>query len=1078
MARTILPLAGAIIGNIIAPGIGAKIGWVVGSLVGSVVDPQVNPGPKLGELQVQTSRDGGARAIIYGTPPPIAGNVIARGEFEKVIGDDGGKGAPQQGEPDRVFLDYAVGLGEGPIVALSRVWENGKIVYDARATGDFAADSAKWLKGVTIYLGDETQMPDPTLEAIFGVGTTPAYRGTIYIVHKRRDLTEMRGAIPQGLYEVTAAGTVTDPGTSGFWLIKAGNDNDTLYTTNDGFVTYSAAKTRTPNINGQSLTYAGFAGQRVKVNYSHTGSELIVAPAVLPTTVPTTTSTTIGAGGRIRRFTNLIAAHGGAGTGASAAVTLDGGITWLPIPVPYVAVNNFIYDISRLNSGRWVVLAPDSSGSTYIWHSDEQVPTTWTKDSKNPTGGACDTLCYNGINLVVTGATVGDRCWTLQNDLQTWTSRYLGATAYNEASDCINDGLVFWICTGYNKTTGGAVMRSLDNGETWDIMWTGDFRPLRTMSIGGGLIVAGVHDVLGGTGKVLVSANNGVDWVLRDTPWNTFAATSMPFWAGPITPTIPVVEGDQVSVASIVADLCARVGIPAGKIDTSLLLDTCRGYVVGGHSVADAIRGLQRPFLFDAVEYDKKIHFLPRGRANVFDFTLDDLLDGETPEEAEREQEFELPRVLHLMYSNPELSHEFTKQTSRRTSPDLHVRGELTIEVSVSLHASEAASLADRMHKVAWIDLLGEVRIPIPARYSYLTPTDCGTLTWNGATRRLRIEQVELADGRMQLQLRHDRQSAYNSTAVSTPALPPAPPVSTVPGETVLYLMNLPALIDAHDKLGIYAAGAGELSGWSGARLQQSLDEGSTWNDVTAFSPGTVMGYLKNDLPSHNPHYMDTTNTLRVLVIGPSAEFDSLSRSQLLQERNAIAILAADGTAEIVQFQDAVDEGDGIWALTNLIRGGLATPPAHHYADSRFALLDGARFLELGAAAIGQVLRYRAPAFETTPDEADVETLTWQPAHSQREFAPAYLAASRVGAVVSAFWIPRHRFGSDVNPVPSINFAGYRITITGSTGSVTFDQTTSTVASYNAAAVGTPTSFAVAGINHKTGVGASSTVAL
>jgi hypothetical protein len=48
-------------------------------------------------------------------------------------------------------------------------------------------------------------MPSPDLEAIWGAGNVPAYRGTAYMVALNEDLTDMSGAVPQWLFEVERA---------------------------------------------------------------------------------------------------------------------------------------------------------------------------------------------------------------------------------------------------------------------------------------------------------------------------------------------------------------------------------------------------------------------------------------------------------------------------------------------------------------------------------------------------------------------------------------------------------------------------------------------------------------------------------------------------------------------------------------------------------------------------------------------------------------------------------------------------------------------------------------------------------
>jgi hypothetical protein len=151
-------------------------------------------------LAVQTSRDGVPRPIVFGTAA-VTGNIIDR-SAPKIVKkkERSGKGGPVT-VTERVYMSYAIRVCEGPATSISRVWENEKLVYDATPGSTIVKDSTKFLTKVTFYMGEESQLPDPTLEAIHGVGSTPAHRGTCYAVWKDKDLTDFGGAIPQYLFE-------------------------------------------------------------------------------------------------------------------------------------------------------------------------------------------------------------------------------------------------------------------------------------------------------------------------------------------------------------------------------------------------------------------------------------------------------------------------------------------------------------------------------------------------------------------------------------------------------------------------------------------------------------------------------------------------------------------------------------------------------------------------------------------------------------------------------------------------------------------------------------------------------------
>jgi hypothetical protein len=514
-------------------------------------------------------------------------------------------------------------------------------------------------------------------------------------------------------------------------------------------------------------------------------------------------------------------------------------------------------------------------------------------------------------------------------------------------------------------------------------------------------------------------------------------------------------------LSDIVTILSERIGVDSTKIDVSELTDDVTGFVVaGGYSCAEALRSLQKTYFFDPVEVDGVIKFVKRGAANVA--TIDETVMVDIPEETIREQEIEFPKKLHLSYQNPDLSYAPTQANAIRTSPDLRVTSEVSVEVPVNLDKDQAAVIATKMIKVAWIDAMGEVKFKLPDNYAWLTPTDCVLLTYRGRSVRVRIERMETVDGVLEITARFDRTSAYASAATGVTPVTPLPPVSTAVGDTYFEIMNLPALIDQDDRLGYYVIAAGELGGWAGAVIERSIDAGANYIQVDTAGTGTVMGILTQTTGTASEYVTDTTNKITVQLYGPDTSLESVSETQLLQDYNAA--LVGD---EIIQFKDATELSPGIWELSNLLRGRLATTVASHSIGERFCMLEGAHFIETSSALLGQSLTHRATAYGEDPTLSDTDVQTYTPGRSQLEFAPIDLLLSKVSDDLTVSWTPRHRLGTAVTPVASVNFQGYQVQIVGSS-TITLTTTNSTI-TQNIAGLGTVT-VTVAGINRITGV--------
>src|SRR5574343_324006 len=250
MASLALAFAGAGVGAAIAP-VGsallyAEVGYMAGSIVGSLLFPpkgQKVEGPRLQDLQIQSSAEGASIAQTYGSVR-VAGNVIwgkpltEHRHKEKSGGKGGGgKGGGATSVTYTYTADFALALCEGPIDAVRKIWCDGKLIYDVSEPtaeeqaiadgGGFLADKVaalqasldKTVKGggtLRIYLGTETQLPDSLIEADLGAGNAPAYRGVCYLLFDNLALEDFGNRIPNITAEVvTGSSSLTYLGGQG-----------------------------------------------------------------------------------------------------------------------------------------------------------------------------------------------------------------------------------------------------------------------------------------------------------------------------------------------------------------------------------------------------------------------------------------------------------------------------------------------------------------------------------------------------------------------------------------------------------------------------------------------------------------------------------------------------------------------------------------------------------------------------------------------------------------------------------------------------------------------------------------------
>lgn len=211
MAVVALAAGGALLGGTTIGGsFGLGLGWLVGSTIGQLLfgggEDQVNEGPRLGDLQVQSSTYGRPIPIVYGNVR-VAGNVIWATDIIEVRNEEtqgGGKG----GGPSVTTVTYeyfgrfAIGFCEGEVEAVRKLWADGKLIMDLSSDNQGGKRWKGTLGNYRIYLGTETQDPDPLIEADKGADSVPGHRGLVYVVFDDLPLRDFGNRIPNITAEI------------------------------------------------------------------------------------------------------------------------------------------------------------------------------------------------------------------------------------------------------------------------------------------------------------------------------------------------------------------------------------------------------------------------------------------------------------------------------------------------------------------------------------------------------------------------------------------------------------------------------------------------------------------------------------------------------------------------------------------------------------------------------------------------------------------------------------------------------------------------------------------------------------
>lgn len=495
----------------------------------------------------------------------------------------------------------------------------------------------------------------------------------------------------------------------------------------------------------------------------------------------------------------------------------------------------------------------------------------------------------------------------------------------------------------------------------------------------------------------------GSDGQLYWPPWTTSQATS-------------TVSADMIAVADIVADVCDRVGIPASSLDLTLLAGMqTRGYPLGRQmSAADAIRGLQLPYMFDMPEFDGKLRAVPRGGPVVATVTEDDMVDGDG-EEVVRKQSMEFPRKLSVTAPDPSANHQPMTQTASRRSLRVQAESEAAVQLALTLLPDENAQIADTQLKISWSNAEGEIEIRLPDQWSRLVPSD----PIEFRSKRWVIYEREQADGAILFRARYDRASDYQSSASGSFSVQ-RPAYQSPRGPSRLQVLNLPVLRETDDEVGVYIAAGGVLPGWAGCQVHVSEDGFQTFDTVATVVDGAAIGTNTTALTAETPGFPSAQTITVTLPRAPEA----LEYEDLLRYRNLLLV-----GNELMQFEDVVDLGSNTYRLEGLLRGTFDTDAPAHVVGERVVLIDSAVFfVPIPRSKIGSTFQLRAVSSQTLADASPVVPFEFATCVSQTEWPVRMIETTRdAGNQVTVTWLGRPRLGTETAPFHSKYFSGYRV---------------------------------------------------
>lgn len=1005
MAQLTLTVVGGVIGGYLGGPMGARVGMLAGAYIGGMIDrPPPLEGPQIKDLTVSSSAYGQPIPVVYGTMRIGTNMIWSTGLNEDKNTESGGKGGSSG--PKQVSYTYkasfALGLCEGPIDDVIRIWADHKLIYDK--SGQEQSDTGKYK--IRVYRGTETQMPDRLIIDDKG-DYAPAYRGLAYIVFEEMQLGDFGNRIPQ--FQVEVSGKAVEDRSVGYSATSSGV----------GFV---------PGINlGHVVDRVRGRGYEVGINsilsydlnsFSSIASvdeNLPDGPIASGKSHATSTNGllyVVGGSGNARPiytidpFTgNAVSSFGTSNSSFANSLT--------NIPLPEGFVSNYAIGLTGTRdfvlAYGWQGLMRIFDGNlNYIWGA-----TTGPIDGeRTPGGGNLDrtTTCPGGrdlagncyfftvnrendsgtfyfikhrVNFIAeydpdTGTTplvTRDRFQIAMTDLRVDPAETptIEAMAYLEQDDTLiiltqeasssdtdvvskidQSGNIIWQTSApaskmnqtfwqhdLSRDTFCAFSSLVDQANVIDLV-SGDI--IENVPLSGAGSTSAWPDAIVGLSRTYLwdSRRGAIDYRADTIPESTVRR----FWnrAG----------ADNVALSEVVRDICVRSSLTLSDIDVSDLSGiTLRGYTITRPSAGRAaLEQLAGAFFFDAVESDGKIKFVLRGGSSV-DTIEEKWLKAPSKAQSpydilplERVTEQDLPRRMDVTYVDQDADYQPGVQSSMRTvdpHPTMASFMTINVEFAIAMTAQQASEISQKALYNTWQER-DTYEAMLPWRYMALDPADPVTIDFdNGDQYEVRITALNVgADFSLEAGFVSEQSTLYSANATPASLNVPAQSLArSIP--TKGFYFDIPLLLDTDDigrtaSVWYFAAGA-YVSGWTAAALYISQDSVEYVNFRDVFQE-VVWGTCGSVLGSTTlPFQTDEVNTVDVILAAGADALVSVTQLAMLNGANAALV-----GKEIIQFRDVTQIGENAYRLSGLLRGRRGTEWAvpTHVAAEEFVLLSTA----------------------------------------------------------------------------------------------------------------------------------------
>ncbi len=1020
--KTVGVVAGAVIGAVIGyfvPAIGvvngAMLGAQIGGLGGGIYDAlnssskPFTGGPRLSDLSVQTATYGAPIQRVYGTIAVwgnifwLENNQLKETEKTQKSSGGGGKGLSSLvggGSSTRVYsysATIAVGLCEGPITGIRRIWIGPKLVYDIGSSDEQELiASIEFGANFKLYLGTEDQLSDPRMQATLGVANVPAYRGLAYIVFSDLGLGDYGNSLPvaQIKVEVVKDGALD-------YLLELKEESNHIYRPADIFLqnNYLYVVTNLEenfNLDNAAVFKIFDIGDPVK--------PLLVSSTILPTRygdsiIVVDNYAYIGIDWNNRIFIYNVAIKA-APSLVSTTILNDG---YSPLKIAVKGLN--VYCLTLL----------------YLHIID-------TGNIKHPVAAAklsLNTVAARDIKLFDDYAFITSASGLIVVDIANSSNPVIVTTVSLQdatgVTKCRIDGNYLYVISNYSNLQIFDISTPASPVSVFNsAILAGVFGDIKDLAIvNNHLYVAGsgllkvfrletpIDPVFVGSIAIAGGLTYGDMSIAASDTWIYVAGSS--YLDGYVNDRLqtfffiePTIASNQIPLSEIVsAETLQSNLLTAGDIDVTSLVPMVRGYKIGQVStIRSVIEPLQASWFFDAVQSGYKIKYILRGLSSIASISheeLDAREAGKAPGVqflTSREMETILPAKVSVKFYDVEREYDTGNQYAERINTGAVNVNE--VDLAICLTTAEGAQKAATLLYLYWLERY-DLAFSLPPVYAYLEPVDIITITTENGVFELRLTSIHYtSDGRLDCKAKLNHAALYSQAQITG-----EPGQSTgvhvlLPGPTVYEILDIPLLQDNYDYAGYPLAMAGRLAGWTGGELLVTDDGGQSWIYLQSVQPpGATMGFASTALGAHGGTVLDKSSLLTVRLY--HGELSSVTEAQMFAGSNWFAY-GVNGRYEVIAAQNCVLQGDGTYILSDFLRGQMGTEWAtglHAVGDALVHLSSTElEFILTNTALIGVSRTYRGITQGKLIDSDEDREFTYN-AVNLEPLSPCALTGSR-----------------------------------------------------------------------------------